>query len=165
MIRNIPNKYTQQMLIDNINSTHENTYDFLYLRIDFKNKCNVGYAFINFVDVDSVVSFAKDRIGKRWSLFNSDKVCTLSYANIQGKQALIQKFRNSHVMEEDESFRPKIYYSSGDNKGKEEVRTTRTNRSRKSRVNPSSFQPFPAATEYFSYRVIKKKSSARYKSK
>lgn len=40
------------MLMDCINETHANTYDFLYLRIDFKNKCNVGYAFINFINVE-----------------------------------------------------------------------------------------------------------------
>ncbi|RUS12607.1 hypothetical protein BC937DRAFT_87431, partial [Endogone sp. FLAS-F59071] len=43
----------------------------------------------------SVVSFAEQRVGKKWNRFNSDKRCTLSYANIQGKQALIEKFRNS----------------------------------------------------------------------
>ncbi|RUS26067.1 RNA recognition motif 2-domain-containing protein [Jimgerdemannia flammicorona] len=106
MIRNIPNKYTQQMLIDSINETHKGAYDFLYLRIDFKNKCNVGYAFINFIDV-------RNR-------FNSDKRCTLSYANIQGKLALIEKFRNSNVMDEELSYRPKIFYTNGPLAGEEE---------------------------------------------
>ncbi|KAI8393415.1 RNA recognition motif 2-domain-containing protein [Radiomyces spectabilis] len=119
MIRNIPNKYTQQMLIECINATHKGTYDFLYLRIDFKNRCNVGYAFINFIDVQSVVSFARERVGKRWNRFNSEKRCALSYANIQGKEALIEKFKNSNVMEEDESYRPKIFCSSGPHKGEE----------------------------------------------
>lgn len=120
MIRNIPNKYTQQMLLDLIDETHKNQYDFVYLRIDFKNRCNVGYAFINFISPMSAVSFALKVCGKKWRKFNSDKICTLSYANIQGKHALIEKFRNSQVMCEDPAYRPKIFYSSGPLKGQEE---------------------------------------------
>ncbi|KAF9181804.1 hypothetical protein BGZ51_005168 [Haplosporangium sp. Z 767] len=120
MIRNIPNKYTQSMLLDCINETHFGKFDFLYLRMDFKNKCNVGYAFINFINTDVVASFIKEHVGKKWSRFNSDKICSLSYATIQGRQALIDKFRNSSVMDEDMSYRPKIFYTSGPNTGQEE---------------------------------------------
>ncbi|RKP25121.1 RNA recognition motif 2-domain-containing protein [Syncephalis pseudoplumigaleata] len=120
MIRNIPNKYTQKMLIDTINETHRGQYDFLYLRMDFRNHCNVGYAFINFIDPRSVISFAMHHVGRRWNRFNSDKICRISYANIQGKQSLIDKFRNSSVMEKDASYRPKIFYSYGPLRGLEE---------------------------------------------
>jgi hypothetical protein len=120
MIRNIPNKYTQKMLIDTINETHRGQYDFLYLRMDFRNHCNVGYAFINFIDPRSVISFAMHHVGRRWNRFNSDKICRISYANIQGKQSLIDKFRNSSVMEKDATYRPKIFYSYGPLRGLEE---------------------------------------------
>jgi hypothetical protein len=36
MIRNIPNKYTQKMLLSAINKNFVGTYNFLYLPIDFK---------------------------------------------------------------------------------------------------------------------------------
>ncbi|GAA5813193.1 hypothetical protein MFLAVUS_006667 [Mucor flavus] len=131
MIRNIPNKYSQQMLIKSINETHANTYDFLYLRMDFKNKCNVGYAFINFINEKSVLSFSKQRVGKKWEFFNSDKRCDLSYAEIQGTEALVRKFKNSQVMKENEAYRPKLFYSSGPNIGQEEPFSSR------SKANPS----------------------------
>ena len=35
----------------------------------------------------------------------------------RGKEALVEKFKNSCVMDERESWRPKIFYSSGPNQG------------------------------------------------
>ena len=84
MIKNIPNKYTEEMLIERISEGlgDKHPYDFLYLPIDAKNLCNVGYAFINFVDQQSILALHKDLNGKTWSRFNSEKVCEITYARV-----------------------------------------------------------------------------------
>ncbi|CAN0460693.1 unnamed protein product, partial [Hapterophycus canaliculatus] len=74
MVRNIPNKYTQTMLLQEIDASYRGAYDFFYLPIDFKNKCNVGYAFINFIDYRRIVPFFREFNAQRWKNFNSEKV-------------------------------------------------------------------------------------------
>ncbi|KAL4898458.1 RNA recognition motif 2-domain-containing protein [Aspergillus ambiguus] len=111
MLRNIPNKIDQTMLKAIVDESSHGKYDFMYLRIDFANNCNVGYAFINFEDPIDIIDFVKMRAGRTWNCFNSDKVAEVSYATIQGKDCLVQKFRNSSVMLEHPSFRPKIFHT------------------------------------------------------
>ncbi|RAL45264.1 hypothetical protein DM860_014674 [Cuscuta australis] len=120
MIKNIPNKYTSKMLLAAIDETHKSSYDFLYLPIDFKNKCNVGYAFINMVSPQSIISFYEIFNGKRWEKFNSEKVASLAYARIQGKAALVAHFQNSSLMNEDKWCRPILIQSEGENPAQKE---------------------------------------------
>lgn len=117
MIKNIPNKYTSKMLLAAIDERHRGTYDFIYLPIDFKNKCNVGYAFINMIDPTSIIPFYKAFNGKKWEKFNSEKVASLAYARIQGKAALIAHFQNSSLMNEDKRCRPILFNTDGPNVG------------------------------------------------
>ncbi|KAL7767406.1 hypothetical protein ACKLNR_001707 [Fusarium oxysporum f. sp. zingiberi] len=111
MLRNIPNKVDQPLLKKIVDVSSFGRYDFMYLRIDFANDCNVGYAFINFVKAEYIIDFFQARANKRWNCFRSDKVAEISYATIQGKDCLVQKFRNSSVMLEAEHYRPKLFYT------------------------------------------------------
>lgn len=120
MVKNIPNKYDQEMLLVAVNKSHLGSYDFFYLPIDFKNKCNVGYAFINFVDPRKIPSFYNEFNNKKWEKFNSEKVCQISYARIQGKISMIDHFKNSSLMFEDPKCRPLIFHSDGSLMGKPE---------------------------------------------
>jgi RNA recognition motif-containing protein len=120
MVRNIPNKYTQQMLLSEFaESGHgPGTIDFFYLPIDFKNKCNRGYAFVNFVDYRDIVAFHRQYSGQHWRVFNSDKICEITYARIQGKAGMLKRFENSALMEKDEEYKPLVFVSQGPDKGK-----------------------------------------------
>ena len=99
MLRNIPNRVDQAMLKNLLDVTSRGRYDFMYLRIDFANNCNVGYAFVNFIDAQSVIPFVLARAGKRWNCFNSDKVAEVSYASESyppSRLCLLLIFHRSH---------------------------------------------------------------------
>lgn len=114
MIKNIPNKYSQAALLEILQEKHRGKFNFLYLRMDFRNKCNVGYAFINMVKPANIIDLYQHLSNKGWPRYKSDKVCQITWAKIQGKHNLIHKFRGSKVMLEQEDYRPKLFDSKGD---------------------------------------------------
>ena len=77
-------------------------FDLVYLPIDFKNKCNVGYAFVNFIHYSDVPSFCDQFHGKKWDRFNSDKVCFAplplsSAVSFQGSTTLVTRALGSYT--------------------------------------------------------------------
>ncbi|KAL6308053.1 RNA recognition motif 2-domain-containing protein [Sparassis latifolia] len=117
MVKNIPNKMSDKDLMAFINKVCPRRIDFLYLRMDFQNGCNVGYAFVNFITIGDLLHFAKTQLGVKWNMYSSEKVLQMCYATYQGKEAAVEKFKNSCIMDERESWRPKIFYSDGPNQG------------------------------------------------
>ncbi len=90
------------------------TIDFFYLPIDFRNKCNRGYAFVNFVNYRDIVTFYDAYNGKGWKTFKSDKICEITYARIQGKSSMMKRFQNSALMDKDPEYRPVVFNANGE---------------------------------------------------
>jgi hypothetical protein len=101
MLRNLPNMYDREMLVELLNSEgFEGKFTFLYLPIDFKSHAGLGYAF---VDMESPAEAERIRQHfegfSRWIL-SSEKVCTVCWSlpEQQGLSAHIERYRNSPVM-------------------------------------------------------------------
>jgi len=88
MIRHIPNKYSYQILLEEINIVCKDKYDCFYLPLDSENNCNLGYAFINFINPLHIIYFYNTFKSRKWLHFNSYKECDLSFAKYQGKYEL-----------------------------------------------------------------------------
>jgi hypothetical protein len=101
-LRNIPNNYKRDMLLDLLNQEgFAGMYDFIYLPIDFKKKANLGYAFLNFVSLEKAEEFrVKFDKFDGWSL-KSTKKAEVRWGRLQGYDAHIERYRNSPVMHED----------------------------------------------------------------
>lgn len=96
-VKNIPNKYTKKMILKLFDRDFKNTYDFFYLPIDFNNNCNIGFAFIKFIDVKHVKRFCEKYGNKKWPHFNSEKICEIRYARMQKAEEMIDHFKNSSL--------------------------------------------------------------------
>jgi len=88
MIRNIPPKYTQNMLL--AEWENNGTYDLLYLPYSDKKKRNSGYAFVNFVSQAEAESFKNRWHGQRLEHFDRKKNLSVVPAEMQGSDSIIQ---------------------------------------------------------------------------
>ena len=93
MIRNIPIKYTDSILINALEE-FKGKYDCLYMPYDYEKKGNKGYAFINFVNPLHILYFHEKFCGKKWPLFESSKICELNSANFQGINEIQKHSKN-----------------------------------------------------------------------
>lgn len=113
MMRNIPNNYTREMLLELLNKHgFAQSIDLLYLPIDFQTEVGLGYAFINLVSEKEVDAFRERFHGfSDWAVA-SQKVCEITWSDpLQGIQAHIDRYRNSPVMHESvpDSNRPMLF--------------------------------------------------------
>eukprot|EP00435_Cladocopium_sp_Y103_P037733 s2261_g10.t1 len=114
MARNLPNKYNQQMLIDELNSAgFAGAYDFLYLPIDPETNANRGYAFINFINPSYAWMMRTAYEGRKMGKFNSDKVVSVVPAALQGFEANYAHYSTARVMRGAPQTRPLFLRESG----------------------------------------------------
>ena len=93
MIRNIPIKYTDEILNDTLVEFH-GKYDCLYMPYDYEKNGNKGYAFINFTNPLHILYFYEKFNGKKWVHFESSKICELNCAHFQGINEIQKHAKN-----------------------------------------------------------------------
>eukprot|EP00428_Durinskia_dybowskii_P038481 CAMPEP_0170265092 /NCGR_PEP_ID=MMETSP0116_2-20130129/32451_1 /TAXON_ID=400756 /ORGANISM="Durinskia baltica, Strain CSIRO CS-38" /LENGTH=140 /DNA_ID=CAMNT_0010516205 /DNA_START=1 /DNA_END=423 /DNA_ORIENTATION=- len=113
MMRNLPNNYTRDDLLQMIDSQgFAGRYDFVYFPIDFRTHAALGYAFLNLLTPEDAEDFRRSMDGfSRWRL-PSGKVCSVAWSHPhQGLQSHVERYRNSplfHVSVPDE-YRPVVF--------------------------------------------------------
>lgn len=126
MLRNIPNKYTRQMLIEQLHRQgFKGDIDYLYLPVDFANRCNVGYCFINLRTASARARFvsALHGVAAQTCLpgFNSNKVCQVTKAKWQGRDENIRRLRSGPELMEQLAAQPEWLPMLIDAEGNEEI--------------------------------------------
>jgi len=107
MLRNLPNKYTQKMLLEELNNSgFVGLYDFLYLPMDPETNANKGYAFVNMTDPSYAWTLRNTYEGKRMPHFNSEKEVSVVPAALQGLKANRAHYSKARVSRGDPSSRP-----------------------------------------------------------
>jgi len=112
MLKNIPNDYTQMMLLEMLDENgFKLCYNFVYLPVDFKTGCGRGYAIVNLNDLSIVRMF--------WNTFNnytnwkipSKKICSLVLYNRRNYNELVNRYRNSPIMHKNvpDEYKPVVF--------------------------------------------------------
>jgi hypothetical protein len=113
MLRNVPNRYNQQMLLTLLDEQgFKGIYDFVYLPMDFRNAVNLGYAFVNVQTHKDALRMMNTFQGFSQWFFDSAKICEVSWAHPhQGYKEHVERYRNSPVMHPSmpEEYKPMLF--------------------------------------------------------
>ncbi|KAM0027026.1 putative mei2-like RNA recognition [Helianthus debilis subsp. tardiflorus] len=77
--------------------------------LHYRNKCNVGYGFVNMTSPEATMRLYKAFHHQNWEVFNSKKICEVSYARLQGLGALKEHFKNSRFPCDAEEYMPVVF--------------------------------------------------------
>jgi len=118
MLRNIPNKYCQRELLEDLDSygfLPGEHMDFFYLPIDPVTGANLGYAFVNFTNQDVTEKFRQDINRKQLPRHLTRKIIEVGDAAVQGFEQNQQYYsRSSAVRNLDASRRPLFWNEQGE---------------------------------------------------
>lgn len=110
-LRNIPKSYARGMLLELLDADFAGQYNFVYLPSDFKCLAVYGYAFVNFTshEVAEAVRLQLDGFSE-WMVPHA-KSLDVSWSEVQGLEAHIDRYRNSPVMHDSvpDDARPAIF--------------------------------------------------------
>lgn len=96
MIRNVPNRLTQCVLIQELGELgFASMFDFVYLPLDLRTKKNVGYAFVNFMDPCQASRCAALLQGHQLRKQSAAGKLVVSMAHIQGLEANVKHYEKS----------------------------------------------------------------------
>ena len=85
-----------------------NDINFLYMPIDFRYQCNVGYCFVNVTSEPGVARVYKAFEHVVFKQVPTEKKTIICVGNLQGLDANIETCRNHAVMELPEQYQPLI---------------------------------------------------------
>ena len=116
MVKNVPNKLTRDQLVTQLERRlPAGGFDFVYMPIDFKTRCNYGYLFVN-VSEPCLVRVFLDNFGSfRFPEPRSTKICEIVFARVQGLQANVNRLINSPILTscatgEDDAALPLVFW-------------------------------------------------------
>lgn len=115
MMRNLPNKYTRDSLLELLaGEGFAGLYDLVYLPVDFNTQVGLGYAFVNLITPADAKRFGEHFDGfSAWTgVFGSQKVCKVSWSDaVQGVEAHVERYRNSPVMHASvpDEYKPQLF--------------------------------------------------------
>ena len=103
MIKNIPNKFNRDTILNMIDQHFKTAYDVFILPTDVNGYKNFGYSFINFTSSYYIPNFYFLFNGKKWPNTNSQKTCEITYSKIQGKNNLLLHYSNKIIFHNEDA--------------------------------------------------------------